>query len=193
MKKGLLIILSGPSGVGKGTVRKRIMKNEKLNLVYSISMTTRVPRNMEQDGQDYYFVSQEEFQKNIDNNNFLEWAEFVGNRYGTPKDKVEELRSQGKNVFLEIEINGAEQVLDKVKDEGVISFFLMPPSLKALEKRIRNRRSESEEIIFERLEKGKKEMTMTKDYDHIVLNDRVGRASSEITHLILKKIHQNNL
>lgn len=193
MKKGLLIILSGPSGVGKGTVRKRIMKNEKLNLVYSISMTTRVPRNMEQDGQDYYFVSQEEFQKNIDNNNFLEWAEFVGNRYGTPKDKVEELRSQGKNVFLEIEINGAEQVLDKVKDEGVISFFLMPPSLKALEKRIRNRRSESEEIIFERLEKGKKEMTMTKDYDYIVLNDRVGRASSEITHLILKKIHQNNL
>ena len=193
MKKGLLIILSGPSGVGKGTVRKRIMKNEKLNLVYSISMTTRVPRNMEQDGQDYYFVSQEEFQKNIDNNNFLEWAEFVGNRYGTPKNKVEELRSQGKNVFLEIEINGAEQVLDKVKDEGVISFFLMPPSLKALEKRIRNRRSETEEIIFERLEKGKKEMTMTKDYDYIVLNDRVGRASSEITHLILKKIHQNNL
>lgn len=193
MKKGLLIILSGPSGVGKGTVRKRIMKNEKLNLVYSISMTTRVPRNMEQDGQDYYFVSQEEFQKNIDNNNFLEWAEFVGNRYGTPKNKVEELRSQGKNVFLEIEINGAEQVLDKVKDKGVISFFLMPPSLKALEKRIRNRRSESEEIIFERLEKGKKEMTMTKDYDYIVLNDRVGRASSEITHLILKKIHQNNL
>lgn len=193
MKKGLLIILSGPSGVGKGTVRKRIMKNEKLNLVYSISMTTRVPRNMEQDGQDYYFVSQEEFQKNIDNNNFLEWAEFVGNRYGTPKNKVEELRSQGKNVFLEIEINGAEQVLDKVKDEGVISFFLMPPSLKALEKRIRNRRSESEEIIFERLEKGKKEMTMTQDYDHIVLNDRVGRAASEVTHLILKKIHQNNL
>ena len=193
MKKGLLIILSGPSGVGKGTIRKRIMKNDKLNLVYSISMTTRAPRNMEQDGQDYYFVSQEEFQKNIDNNNFLEWAEFVGNRYGTPKDKVEELRAQGKNVFLEIEINGAEQVIGKVKDEGVISFFLMPPSLKALEKRIRNRRSESEEIIFERLEKGKKEMTMTQDYDHIVLNDRVGRAASEITHLILKKIHQNTL
>lgn len=193
MKKGLLIILSGPSGVGKGTVRKRIMKNEKLNLVYSISMTTRAPRNMEQDGQDYYFVTHEEFQKNIDDNNFLEWAEFVGNRYGTPKDKVEELRAQGKNVFLEIEINGAEQVIEKVKDEGVISFFLMPPSLKALEKRIRNRRSESEEIIYERLEKGKKEMTMTKDYDYIVLNDRVGRAASEITHLILKKIHQNNL
>jgi guanylate kinase len=195
MEKGLLIILSGPSGVGKGTIRKRIMKNDRLNLVYSISMTTRAPRNMEVDGQDYYFVSKEEFQSNIDNNNlfFLEWAEFVGNRYGTPKDKVEELRVQGRNVFLEIEINGAEQVLSKVKDEGVISFFLMPPSIKALEKRIRKRKSEPEEIIHERLEKGKKEMTMTRDYDHIILNDRVGRAAHKITRLILKKIHELNL
>jgi len=166
------------------------MKNGKLNLSYSISMTTRHPRNMEQDGVDYYFVTPEEFQRNIDNHNFLEWAEFVGNRYGTPIDKVTEQREQGKNVFLEIEINGAEQVLSKVKDEGVISFFLMPPSLKALEKRIRNRRSESEEIIQERLAKGQKEMTMTQHYDHIVMNDRVGRAASEITHLILKKMHQ---
>lgn len=193
MEKGLLIILSGPSGVGKGTIRKRIMKNDRLNLVYSISMTTRAPRNTEVDGQDYYFVSKEEFQSNIDNNNFLEWAEFVGNRYGTPKDKVEELRVQGRNVFLEIEINGAEQVLSKVKDEGVISFFLMPPSIKALEKRIRKRKSEPEEIIHERLEKGKKEMTMTRDYDHIILNDRVGRAAHKITRLILKKIHELNL
>ncbi|NLV29134.1 MAG: guanylate kinase [Erysipelotrichaceae bacterium] len=193
MEKGLLIILSGPSGVGKGTIRKRIMKNDRLNLVYSISMTTRAPRNMEVDGQDYYFVSKEEFQSNIENNNFLEWAEFVGNRYGTPKDKVEELRVQGRNVFLEIEINGAEQVLSKVKDEGVISFFLMPPSIKALEKRIRKRKSEPEEIIHERLEKGKKEMTMTRDYDHIILNDRVGRAAHKITRLILKKIHELNL
>jgi len=194
MKKGLLIILSGPSGVGKGTIRKRIMKNNKLNLVYSISMTTRQPRNMEQNGVDYYFVSPEEFQKNIDNHNFLEWAEFVGNRYGTPKDKVNELREQGKNVFLEIEITGAKQVLSRLQDdEGVISFFLMPPSLKALEKRIRNRKSESEEIIHERLEKGQKEMTMTENYDHIVMNDRLGRAASEITHLILKKIHQLNM
>lgn len=192
MKKGLLIILSGPSGVGKGTIRKRIMKNDRLNLVYSISMTTRLPRNQEQDGVDYYFVSPEVFQKNIDNGNFLEWAEFVGNHYGTPKDKVEELRNQGKNVFLEIEINGAKQVLSKVKDSGVISFFLMPPSLKALEKRIRNRKSESEEMIHERLEKGQKEMGMTKDYDHVVMNDRVPRAANEITHLILKKIHEQN-
>ena len=107
MKKGLLIILSGPSGVGKGTVRKYIMKRHALDLTFSISMTTREPRATETIGVEYYFVSREEFQRKIDNDNFLEWAEFVGNRYGTPKSYVEELRNQGKNVILEIEINGA--------------------------------------------------------------------------------------
>ena len=143
MKKGLLIILSGPSGVGKGTVRKKIMEDKTLNLVYSISMTTRAPRNKEVDGEDYYFVTQEEFQRNLDNGNLLEYCEFVGNRYGTPKDKVEQLRDEGKNVFLEIEVNGANQVLSKVNDKGVISIFLMPPSLKTLEDRIRKRKSET--------------------------------------------------
>ena len=114
MKKGLLVILSGPSGVGKGTVRKYIMKRHTLPLEFSISMTTRAPRPTETDGVEYYFVSKEEFQRNIDEDNFLEWAEFVGNRYGTPKDKVEELRNQGKNVILEIEIMGAEQVIKKI-------------------------------------------------------------------------------
>lgn len=147
MKKGLLIILSGPSGVGKGTVRKYIMNREALPLVFSISMTTRAPRPTETNGVEYFFVSQKEFQKNIDNDNFLEWAEFVGNRYGTPKNYVEEMRNQGTNVILEIEINGAEQVLKKVKDDRVISFFLAPPSLKALELRIRKRKSEPEEVI----------------------------------------------
>ena len=139
MKKGLLIILSGPSGVGKNCVRQEIMKSNKLDLTYSISMTTREKREREEDGKDYYFVSEEEFQRNIDEGNFLEWASFVGHRYGTPKDKVEALRKQGKNVFLEIEINGAKQVLSKVQDDRVISIFLMPPSFAALEKRIRKR------------------------------------------------------
>ena len=143
-KKGLLIILSGPSGVGKGTVRKAIMAKHKVRLTYSISMTTRAPRAKEVDGRDYYFVSKEEFQRNIDEGNFLEWAEFVGNRYGTPKDKVEQLRKEGKNVFLEIEINGATQVLSKVKDDRVVSFFLKPPSIEQLENRIRKRKSETE-------------------------------------------------
>ena len=100
MKKGLLVILSGPSGVGKGTVRRYITDNFNLKLEYSISMTTRPIREKEVDGVDYYFVSKEEFQRNIDADNFLEWQEFVGNRYGTPKDKVEELRNKGKHILL---------------------------------------------------------------------------------------------
>lgn len=188
MKKGLLIILSGPSGVGKGTIRKYIMDNFNIKLCYSISMTTRQRREKEVDGVDYYFVSPEEFQKNIDENNFLEWEEFVGNRYGTPKSKVEELRNQGKHVLLEIEVNGASEVMSKVNDDRVISFFLMPPSLSALESRIRRRKTESEEIIKERLDKGVKEMSMSSNYDHVILNDDVARASQEIVDIINAKL-----
>ena len=186
MKKGLLIILSGPSGVGKGTVRKYIMNRNAVPLVFSISMTTREPRVTETNGVEYYFVSREEFQKNIDEDNFLEWAEFVGNRYGTPKSYVEKLRNEGKNVILEIEINGAEQVLKKVKDDRVLSFFLKPPSLKHLEDRIRKRKSESEETIQKRLAKGKSEMEKAKNYDFIILNDRIQRAGDEIISIIKK-------
>lgn len=187
MKKGLLIILSGPSGVGKGTVRKQIQRCNEIDFVYSISMTTRAKRDKETDGVEYYFVTPEEFQRNIDNDNFLEWAEFVGNRYGTPKDKVEELRNQGKNVFLEIEITGATQVLSKVKDDRVISFFLMPPSLEALEDRIRKRKSETEEVIQKRLAKGAREMKMSKQYDHVIMNENVVRAAHSIINLIKRK------
>ena len=190
MKKGLLIILSGPSGVGKNCVRQEIVKSNRLDLTYSVSMTTRQKRDKEVDGVDYYFVSDEEFQKNIDSGNFLEWAEFVGHRYGTPKDKVEALRNAGKNVFLEIEINGAKQVMERVKDDRVISFFLMPPSFQALEARIRKRKTESEEIIQERLQKGMKEMTMTENYDYIVVNDKISRAAQEIIDLVKRKLKQ---
>ena len=189
-KKGLLIILSGPSGVGKETVRNRLMKIKKFEVVYSISMTTRGPRNQEVDGVNYYFVSEEEFKRNIANDNFLEYARFVGNYYGTPKDKVEALRDAGHNVLLEIEINGAKQVMSKVKDDAVISFFIMPPSLDALEARIRKRKTESDEVIAERLQKGKEEMTMTDDYDYVILNDKVNRAAEEISDLITRKLNE---
>ncbi len=188
MKKGLLIILSGPSGVGKGCVRSRIMRDNRLQLVYSVSMTTREKREREIDGVDYYFVSQEEFQRNIDEGNFLEYARFVGNSYGTPKDKVEKLRNEGKNVFLEIEINGATQVMSKVKDDGVVSIFLMPPSFDALESRIRKRKTESEEIIQERLQKGLKEMKMADNYQYVVVNDTIENAAQEITRIIEERM-----
>ena len=120
IKKGLLIVLSGPSGVGKGTVRKILFKDESLNLAYSISMTTRLPRNKEQDGVDYFFVSKKTFEERIEKDLFLEHAYFVGNHYGTPKEYVEKLRNEGKNVFLEIEVEGAKQVLSKCKGDDVI-------------------------------------------------------------------------
>ena len=189
-KKGLLIILSGPSGVGKETVRTRLDKIRKFELTYSISMTTRSPRNQEVDGVNYYFVSEAEFKKNIENDNFLEYAKFVGNYYGTPRDKVEALREAGHNVLLEIEINGARQVMSRVHDEAVISFFLMPPSIEVLEERIRKRKTESDEIIQERLKKGKEEMTMTDNYDYVILNDKVNRAAKEISDLIERKIKE---
>lgn len=191
MGKGLLIILSGPSGVGKGTVRKVVMQDESLNLVYSISMTTRLPRNKEVEGEDYYFITKEEFQKRIEEDDFLEWCEFVGNRYGTPKSIVDDLRNQGKNVFLEIETNGASQVMSKVDDDGVVSIFLVPPSLKDLEDRIRKRKSETNEVILERLTKGRSEIELQKNYDHVVVNDEIDKAARRIVKIIKDKIKAN--
>ncbi len=188
MKKGLLIILSGPSGVGKGAVRRILMENNKLNLAYSISMTTRAPRKLEENGKDYFFVSEEEFNENIKKGNFLEHASFVGNQYGTPKDKVEELRNQGKNVLLEIEVQGAKQVLSSVKDDDVVSIFLIPPSFAALEKRIRKRKSETEDVIKARLAKAKSELSERKNYKYTVLNDIVTEAAREIEQIIQKEI-----
>ena len=192
MKKGLLILLSGPSGVGKGTVRKQIFKNTELNLAYSISMTTRIPREGEVDGQDYFFVTKERFLEAIENDELLEYATFVGNHYGTPKAYVEKLREEGKNVFLEIEVEGAKKVLEEYKDDkGVLSIFLLPPSLHELEKRIRGRRSEPEDIIQERLGKAKREMGLKKNYQFNVLNDNINRSSQEIARIIDLKIKAN--
>jgi guanylate kinase len=188
MKKGLLIILSGPSGVGKGAVRRILMENNKLNLAYSISMTTRAPRKLEENGKDYFFVSEEEFNENIAKGNFLEHASFVGNQYGTPKDKVEELRNQGRNVLLEIEVQGAKQVLSQVQGDDVVSIFLIPPSFAALEKRIRKRKSETEEVIKARLAKAKSELVERKNYKYTVLNDIVTEAAKEIEQIIQNEI-----
>lgn len=191
MKKGLLIILSGPSGVGKGTVRKYISAKKAIDFEFSISMTTRTPRDNETDGVEYYFVSKEEFLKRIEEDKFFEYAEFVGNYYGTPKDKAEELRNQGKNVLLEIEINGASQVIEKTKgDDRVVTFYLMPPSLKKLEERIRARKSESEEVIKMRLDKGRNEMKVAKMYDYVITNDRVANAGNKIISILKKKIEE---
>ncbi len=190
MKKGLLIILSGPSGVGKGTVRKIVMRDKSLNLAYSISMTTREPRAKEKDGVDYFFVSNEVFEENVANGNLLEHAEFVGNKYGTPSDYVEKLRNEGKNVILEIEVNGAKQVLAKIDKKDRVTIFLLPPSIEELESRIRHRRSETEDVIQARLEKAKREMSEQNKYDYVVVNDTVNRAASAIKSIIRRNINR---
>lgn len=188
MKSGLLIILSGPSGVGKGTIRKRIMQDPSLNLIYSVSMTTRSMRPGEVNGKDYFFVNQETFQEAINNNQLLEWAEFVGNRYGTPKAEIQKLRQEGKNVLLEIEINGAKQVIAKATGPGLVTIFLMPPSFEALEARIRKRKTESELIIQERLAKAKREMNLHHDYQYLVVNDDVEKTSQQIIDIIKERM-----
>lgn len=182
MKKGHLFILSGPSGVGKGTVRQVLMQETDLHLFYSISMTTRSPRKGEENGREYYFVTREEFLNNVKRGNLLEWTEFVGNCYGTPKDKVEEMLESGKNVLLEIEINGAMEVLSKCPE--AISIFLYPPSFEALESRIRGRCTEGEETIQRRLAKARSELQMEGKYAHRVCNDSVERAAGEIASII---------
>jgi guanylate kinase len=181
-ERGLLIVLSGPSGVGKGTVRKALFDMEGHDLVYSISMTTRPPRGDEVDGEDYYFVSKEEFERRIREGGFLEWAEFVGNYYGTPKDKVEEQLKQGKEVVLEIEVQGALQVRERTND-GVF-VFVSPPSKEALYRRLLRRGTESSETIQKRMEKAEREFPLAHKYDYIVINDEVTNAADRVLAII---------
>lgn len=181
-EKGLLIVLSGPSGVGKGTVRKALFEMPGHNLDYSISMTTRAMRPGEVNGKDYYFVTKEEFQKRIDEGKFLEYAEFVGNYYGTPLDKVEEKLAEGNEVVLEIEVQGALQVRAKCPD--AVFIFLAPPSRQALYDRLHKRGTESEEKIKERVEKANREFKLAYKYDYIVINDDVCNAADRIMAII---------
>ncbi|MDD6466609.1 MAG: guanylate kinase [Erysipelotrichaceae bacterium] len=182
MRKGLLIILSGPSGVGKGTVRDSFYENPQLNLAYSISMTTRERRPKERDGIDYYFTTRERFEEAISKGELLEWTEFVGNYYGTPLDTVERLRNMGKNVLLEIEVEGAIQVKQKCPD--ALTIFIVPPSMEELEKRIRGRRTEPEEIVQQRLSKAAREMNLISQYRYVVCNENVNEAADIITAII---------
>ncbi|MEG0977790.1 MAG: guanylate kinase [Bacilli bacterium] len=185
MKNGMLIILSGPSGVGKGTIRKILMANHaELNLKYSISMTTRIPRNQEVNGVDYFFVSDKEFQENLIKDNFLENACFVGHCYGTPKNYVVDLLKQGYNVLLEIEVNGAMQIMNNWKDSDVVSIFLTTPSIEVLQERIMNRKTESPEIIAERLAKASSELNLSSNYNYTVINDDQNRAAEEIASIL---------
>lgn len=180
-KPGLLIVLSGPSGVGKGTVCSALRKRSS-NLVYSISATTRQPRENEVDGVHYFFKDRAEFQKMIEQNALLEWAQYMGNYYGTPRKFVEDTLKAGRDIILEIEVQGALQVKEQFP-EGVF-IFLTPPSMLELERRITGRGTEPGEIRAGRLTVAEHEMALIHEYDYAVVNDEVALACDRIMSIV---------
>lgn len=181
-KKGLLLVISGPSGSGKGTVLSQVFSNNP-NIFYSISATTRSPRPGDVDGEQYYFLTKEQFEQKIKDGGMLEYAEYCGNYYGTPKAPVEEKCANGFDVVLEIEVQGAIQV--KKLNPDCVTIFITPPSLEVLEKRLRGRGTEPENVIESRLETARKEMALKDKYDYIVVNDKVSDAASKIQSIIV--------
>ncbi|MEE1132174.1 MAG: guanylate kinase [Caryophanon sp.] len=182
-ERGLLIVLSGPSGVGKGTVRKELFSQPNTNYEYSISMTTRQPREGEVDGVDYFFKSREAFEALIEEGGLLEHAEFVGNYYGTPLTYVNETLDAGRDVFLEIEVQGAAQIREKAPD--ALFIFLAPPSISELRDRLVGRGTETEEVIAKRIATANEEVEMMNLYDYVVENDEVQNACERINAIIM--------
>lgn len=179
-KKGTLLIISGPSGSGKGTIVRELIMDAKFAL--SISVTTRKPRQFEEEGVHYFFKTKEEFERLISEKRLLEWAEFVGNYYGTPRDYVDEMLCQGKNVILEIEVKGALQV-KKAFPESVL-IFVVPPCLSELRRRLVSRRTESPEDIEKRINKAKEEILLVGHYDYLVVNDSIFTAVQNIMNIV---------
>ncbi len=191
---GTLFVFSGPSGTGKGTIlNKYFEKYNDKKLMYSVSATTRSPREGEVDGVNYYFKTQKEFQDMIDNDEFLEWAKFCDNCYGTPKKQIDNLLSQGIDVILEIETVGAFNIKSKCPDAVMI--FVLPPSLGELKQRLKTRATESEEVLAERFAVAKSEIELSHKYDYIILNDNLSQAVEDFRSILtsqrLKTVNNN--
>ncbi len=181
-ERGLLVVISGPSGVGKGTIRKALFEIPDNNFVYSVSMTTRKPRDGEVNGQDYYFVGRDEFEQGIKDGDFLEYAEFVGEYYGTPIKPIEKQLQEGKEVIMEIEVQGALLVRERMPE--AVFVFIVPPSKQALIDRLTKRGTEHSQMIQKRLEKAEREYNLAYKYDYIVVNDEVYNAADRIFAII---------
>ncbi|AIS52595.1 guanylate kinase Gmk [Thermoanaerobacter kivui] len=181
-KKGLLIVLSGPSGAGKGTICKALMEKEK-NLKLSISATTRQPRVGEVEGKNYFFKSEDDFLKMIESDSFLEWAKVYDHYYGTPKEFVLKNLEEGNDVVLEIDIQGALKIKEKFP-EGVF-IFILPPSMEELKNRIKKRGTETEEEIIKRFKSAYEELNFVSKYNYVVINDSVEEAVEKIKAIII--------
>ncbi|MEE1308164.1 MAG: guanylate kinase [Anaerovibrio sp.] len=190
MRKGLLILISGPSGTGKGTVCDLLRKNHP-EISYSISATTRQPRPGEQDGVNYYFYDKEKFRQMIDAGELLEWAEVYGNYYGTPKQKVLDRLNAGEDILLEIDTQGALNVM-KAVPEGLF-IFLLPPSLEELANRLKGRGTETEESLQRRLGAAVDEIKIAHNYRYVVVNDKVEAAEKAIVGIIEAEHHRTDL
>ncbi len=184
-RKGIIIVVSGFSGAGKGTIMKELTKKYD-QYALSISATTRNPREGEENGREYFFISKEEFEKLIEEDGLIEHARYVDNYYGTPRKYVEDKLSQGIDVILEIEIQGALQIKERYKD--AVLLFVMPPSAKVLEERLRGRGTESDEVIKKRLSRANEEAVGIENYDYIVINDNL-QDSVECVHEIIQAAH----
>lgn len=180
MSKGTLFIVSGPSGCGKGTVLAEILKQD--NVYYSVSATTRAPRPGEVNGVNYHFLSKDEFEKLIENGGMLEYASYCGNYYGTPKKPVEDMLAEGKNVILEIEVQGALKVMEKCPE--AVSVFILPPSLKELRRRLHKRGTETEEVIEKRIGEAAGEIRKAVNYDYVMINGELEIAVSDLLSII---------
>jgi guanylate kinase len=180
-RRGLLIVVSGPSGVGKDTIIERLLELDP-NLTYSVSCTTRAPRPGEVDGVHYTFVSREQFEKLVAGGHFLEHASYNGNLYGTPAGTVEAARAAGRDILLKIEVQGAQQVRKRVRDG--IFIFIAPPSNEELARRQELRSSETTKDMTERLQIAEREMAYARDYDHVVVNDDLDRAVAEVLAIV---------
>ncbi len=179
--KGILIVLSGPSGAGKGTICAALRK-EMPNLVYSVSMTTRLPRVGEEEGVSYFFRSKDEFEELINEDAFLEYARVYDNYYGTPKQHVMDLLSQGKSVILEIDIQGAMQVKERFSE--AVFIYIVPPSLDILSHRLRDRGTDATDVINKRLSKASSELALAHRYDYIVVNDKLDEAILKVASIL---------
>lgn len=181
-EKGLLVVISGPSGAGKDSIINELLKKQETNAWVSISMTSRLPRGQEENGKDYFFVTREEFEDNIKKGNFLEYAEYNGNYYGTPKHKINEYLNKGIDVILEIEIQGALQIKGLIPE--ALFIFIMPPSMEELKNRLVKRGTDSEDKIISRFKTAYQEINEVTKYNYVVINDKLDKATNKVSAIL---------